>query len=103
MSAQNLEEVLGRHIRSLRIERRLTQLELAERSNVSVGSLQHLESGAPATTTTLLKVLQALGREDWLDALAPASDFNPLDLLEARRTRTPSPRSRVRHRRPSPT
>jgi transcriptional regulator with XRE-family HTH domain len=102
MSARNLEDVLGQHIRSLRMERRLTQLELAERSNVSVGSLQHLERGAPATTTTLLKVLQALGREDWLDALAPASEFNPLQLLETPRTRTRTPRSRVRHRRPSP-
>ena len=102
MKTDELEKVLGERVRDLRIRRRLTQAELAERANVSLGALKHLESGSPATTTTLVKVLRALGEERWIETLGPGSDpFNPLELLEARATRgrkTPRPK-RVRHRR----
>ena len=47
----------------------LTQAEVAERANVSLGALRHLESGSGATVSTLVKVLRALGQEDWLDHL----------------------------------
>ena len=85
MRTDELEKVIGRHIRSLRIGQGLTQVEVAERANISRGALKHLESGAGATIHTLVRVLRALGREDWLDSLEPGtSAFNPLDLLSAR-------------------
>lgn len=100
MPQDELEGTLGRNVRSLRISQSLTQSELASRANVSLGALQHLERGSGATTTTLVKVLRALGAEKWLDTLGPApARFNPLDVLaaakaEARRTKGPP---RVRH------
>jgi transcriptional regulator with XRE-family HTH domain len=98
---EELEARLGRSIRTVRVAQRRTQLELAELANISVGALKHLETGAGSTTATLVKVLKALGREDWLDTLAPAPDaFNPLALLEARQKearRVKGP-PRVRHR-----
>lgn len=96
-----IERELGRRLRELRVRQRLTQTELAERANVSVGALKHLESGAGATTTTLVKVLRALGQEGWIDSLGPTTSFNPLDLLDPRapRRRVTPPR-RVRHPRP---
>ena len=95
---EELEERLGERIRALRTARRLTQTELAEQANVSVGAVKHLESGTGATTTTLVKVLRALGKEDWVDSLAPAPEaFNPLRVLEAAQ-RAAKP-TRVRHRR----
>ena len=85
MRSDELEKVIGGHIRSVRIGQALTQAEVAERANVSLGALKHLESGAGATVRTLVKVLHALGREDWLDTLDPETHaFNPLDLLSAR-------------------
>ena len=104
MRGDELETVMGGRIRDLRIDRRLTQTELAEAANVSVGALKHLESGAGATTTTLVKVVRALGWEGWIDALGPGpTPFNPLELLEDRgrgRRRGARP-TRVRHRRPA--
>ncbi len=102
MRSDELERELGRRFRDLRVAKRLTQAELAEQANVSIGALQHLEGGSGSTTTTLAKVLRALGEERWIEALGPApAQFNPLELLETRRREgAANPRrTRVRHRR----
>jgi len=96
-----LEQRLGERLRALRIQRDLTQAELAEAANVSLGALKRLERGMGSTTTTLVSVLRALDQERWLDALGPApSRFNPLDVLEARNRRaartSDAPRVRAR-------
>ena len=85
MTTEELEQKLGDNVRAVRIANRLTQAELADRANISLGAVRHLEGAKGATTTTLVKVLRALNREGWLDALAPpTAPFNPLDLLDAR-------------------
>ena len=101
-TTDTLEATLGRNVRARRLARRLTQAEVAERANVSLGALKHLESGAGATVSTLVKVLKALGAEAWLDTLAPPPAlFDPMQLLEERQRaaarRVTGPR-RVRHR-----
>lgn len=106
MPRDELEPVLGRNIRSLRIARSLTQAELASQANVSLGALKHLESGSGATVNTLVRVLRALQMEDWLETLdRTPTPFNPLDVLAAQKAgarRTPPGRQRVRRpRRPS--
>jgi transcriptional regulator with XRE-family HTH domain len=101
-TTEELERTLGFGIRALRVARRLTQIELAERANLSPGAVKHLETGAGATTTTLVKVLRALDAESWLETVAPPpAPFDPLQLLEdrerqARRSKGPS---RVRQKR----
>lgn len=101
VASDELEQQLGTRIRALRAARRLTQTDLADRANVSVGALKHLESGAGATTTTLVKVLRALGEQRWIDTLGPAPEaFNPLEVLEARqRAARAAVPMRVRRRR----
>jgi len=71
---------LGTSIRKLRIDRNLKQDELAARAGISLHALQNLERGAGATVRTLVTVLRALGREDWLKTLAPSPTINPLTL-----------------------
>jgi transcriptional regulator with XRE-family HTH domain len=85
MRSDELETVIGRNVRTLRISQGVTQVDLAQRANISLGALKHLENGAGATVHTLVKTLRALGRDDWLDTLHPeAHQFNPLDLLSTR-------------------
>jgi transcriptional regulator with XRE-family HTH domain len=98
MSTVELERELGQNLRAVRIAGDLSQVELADLANISVGALQHLERGEGATTATLVKVLRALGREEWLSTLAPPAPFNPLELLEVRRkeARRSAAASRVR-------
>ena len=95
---ETLEIALGEGLRSQRIARRLTQVDLAERANVSVGALKNLESGRGSTTSTLVRVAHALDLDHWLAAVSPVeASFNPLDLLEPRRR--PSQRAPRRVRR----
>jgi transcriptional regulator with XRE-family HTH domain len=97
-TTDELEELLGRNVRATRIAQDLTQVELADRANVSLGSVKSLENGRGSTIATLVKVVRALDQQSWIDALRPPSRaFNPLDLLEAqeRRPRRPSERQRV--------
>ena len=101
MRTDELERRLGERLRALRIQHDLTQAELAEAANISLGALKRLERGQGSTTTTLVGVLGALGQERWIDSLAPAPPrFNPLDVLEARTRRaaksTGAPRVRRR-------
>lgn len=101
-----LEKRLGRLLRARRIAADLTQVELSDRANVSLGAVKNLESGRGSSVNTLMKVTRGLGAEDWLDALAPPAEprrFNPLDVLAAQqatvRSRDAAPR--VRRRRAS--
>ena len=98
--AGDLEQTLGTNVRARRIAAGLSQAELAERANVSVGAVKHLEQGTGSTTRTLTRVLGALGAEGWVDQLAPApAGFDPLELLAAR-TAVPGRPPRPRVRRP---
>lgn len=102
MRTEELEQRLGEHLRAIRIRRDLTQAELADAANVSLGALKRLERGMGSTTTTLVSVLRALGEEAWIDALGPAATrFNPLEILDARTREAakPSGAPRVRRRR----
>lgn len=56
---------LGHDLRALRLARNITQAALAARAGVSVHSLKNLERGV-ATVRTLVLVLLALQRDDWL-------------------------------------
>jgi transcriptional regulator with XRE-family HTH domain len=104
-TSEEFEHEVGAQVRVLRIARRLTQVELAELANVSLGALKSLEQGRGSTMSTFVRVLHALGRDEWLRSLqssAPSSaDFNPLDLLTPRRATSRRTIQRVRHTRSS--
>jgi transcriptional regulator with XRE-family HTH domain len=75
-----LANLLGQGIRKLRIDRNRKQAEIAAQAGISLHAMQNLESGAGATVRTLVTVLRALGREEWLKSLAPPATINPLTL-----------------------
>ena len=89
------EAVVGDHVRSARIANDLDQAALAAIANVSIGTLSNLERGKGSSLKTLIAVARALGRTDWLDALAPPVTVSPLQMLRAKKS---SPRQRVRVR-----
>jgi transcriptional regulator with XRE-family HTH domain len=93
--------LIGAGLRQRRIAAELTQEELSRRADVSLSSVKHLESGAGANLTTLVKVLRALGAEDWFTALTqPAQPaVSPMQLLRQGHRAAP-PRQRVRRPRP---
>jgi transcriptional regulator with XRE-family HTH domain len=95
---QTIEEwegTVGEQVRSARIAADLDQERLAALADISVGALSNLERGRGSSLKTLVAVVRALGRTDWLEALAPPVTVSPMQML---RSKQRSPRSRVRVR-----
>lgn len=78
-----LEAELGQQIRALRLSQGADQRSLAGASGVALSALKNLESGKGAALKTLIRVLKALGRADWLATLA---------VVDTTRQRTGRPR-----------
>lgn len=93
---EDLEQALGRHLRTLRLRLDLDQRELAARSGVALGVVKRLEAGRGATVKSFLKVLRTLGRAEWIHSLAPEVSISPLQMLKTKRPRRRASRKRER-------
>lgn len=96
--SKEFEKEFGQHLRELRLRQNLDQRLLAERAGVALNVIKNLEGGKGATVTSLIKVLRALGRTDWLNTLAPAVSVSPLQMLKAKKPK----RQRVSRKKVSP-
>lgn len=86
---------LGQVLREIRLRQNMDQRQLAERADVALNSVKRLETGKGTTVESFIKVLRALGREEWLESLAPRVTVSPLQMLKAgRSTRQRASRSR---------
>lgn len=80
-------EELGQQLRDLRLRQNIDQRQLAKRAGVALNVVKNLEAGKGATVTSMVKVLRALSRVDWLGSLAPAVSVSPLQMLKGRPSR----------------
>ena len=87
----DLETQVGEAIRACRLDRNIDQATLAARAGISLTAFKRLEAGRGSTVRTLVSVLRTLGRESWLDTLAPVATINPLTM-----THSAQPRQRAR-------
>jgi transcriptional regulator with XRE-family HTH domain len=83
----DLEAELGSKLRLLRLDRNLDQATLAQRAGVGLNSVKRLELGQGSTTRTMISVLRALGREEWLNTIAPVATINPLTMPRSAKPR----------------
>lgn len=74
------EAEFGAQVRRARLLADIDQRTLADTANISPVTLSKLENGQGSTLSTIIKVLRALGREDWLETLEPAPKVSPLAL-----------------------
>ncbi|QKO20912.1 helix-turn-helix transcriptional regulator [Rhodoferax sp. BAB1] len=86
-----LEVTLGEQIRAARLLRNLSQEALARDAGVSRTAVRNLEGGKGATVETLVRVLKAMERTDWISMLQPTVTISPLQMLKSI-----SPRQRAR-------
>ncbi len=80
---------LGAQLRMLRTRAGFDQAELAALANSSAGAIKNLENGKGSSLNTLLKVIRALNRTDWLELLAPIIPISPMQMLKAKRKTQP--------------
>lgn len=72
---------LGKRIKAIRLDRKLSQLALAKHSGVSLRTVQSLETAVRHTSLlNLLRVLRSLRRLDNLDAALAPPTLSPIEL-----------------------
>lgn len=76
-----LQAELGAQLRRERISQRLEQQALAARAGVARAAVSRVENGQGGTIGTLLAIVRALGRDDWLAGFAPLVAVAPMDLI----------------------
>jgi transcriptional regulator with XRE-family HTH domain len=86
---------LGDRLARHRLNRNLTQDQLARKAGVSKRTIVRLENGQSSQVTNLVRVLRALGLLGNLDVLVPAPVASPIEALKAkaRERRRASPAS----------
>jgi putative transcriptional regulator len=87
---------LGERLARTRLERNLSQQSLADEAGVSKRTVERLEAGEGVKSSSLVRVLRALGLLEALDRLVPEPLPSPIERLALqgrRRRRAGSPRS----------
>ncbi|APJ03053.1 helix-turn-helix domain-containing protein [Silvanigrella aquatica] len=78
---QELEIMLGENIKALRLQRNLDRQSLCQQAGVSLNALKNLENAKGSALMTLIRVLKALGNEDWVQNFSPKVTVNPLHMV----------------------
>ncbi len=76
---------LGERLARQRLQRNLTQEQLAREAGVSKRTLIRLEKGESSQVTNLIRVVRALGLLANLDAFVPPPLPSPIEQLRSRR------------------
>jgi putative transcriptional regulator len=75
-------EELGARLRRIRLERNLSQAELAEAAGIGRVTLQRIEDGQSASLTSLVRILRALSLLEGLNQLVPEPVPSPIEELK---------------------
>lgn len=74
--------LLGERISTHRLNKNLTQAQLAKEAGVSHSTLTRMEAGDASNTTNLIRVLRALGILENLDLVVPEPTVSPIQQLK---------------------
>ncbi len=85
MSDPAVVKEIGRLVQQMRLNRNLTQEELATRSGVNRVTISRFEGGQAATLLTLIQILRALDKLDILDTFHEEAETSPLQLLNLKK------------------
>ena len=94
---------LGTQLKKMRLAQNKSQAEVATSAGLNRTTIVKLEAGRPATLTTLVQVLRALGRLELLDAFEQRSRLSPMQIMEQEETYQKKQRKRAsKPRKPKP-
>jgi transcriptional regulator with XRE-family HTH domain len=91
---------LGQEIKRMRLERNLSQSDIAQHTGLDRSTVQRLEGGRAATLLTVVQVLRALDRLDLLDPWVQERKATPMMLLEQEEAYQRQKRKRAGRQRP---
>lgn len=78
-------EGLGQRMARKRLERNLTQDDLAKEAGVSRATVRRLEAGRSTQLANLIRILGALGLAQNFGSLVPETGMRPLEAVERKR------------------
>jgi transcriptional regulator with XRE-family HTH domain len=88
ITAQNTDAAvlreLGARLRRTRLERNLSQGQLAKEAGVGRMTVQRIEAGESASLRSFVRVLRVLGLLEGIDRLVPEPPPSPIDQLKRR-------------------
>ena len=84
MSDKAILAELGERLSRRRLNRNMTQEELAVASGVARRLVQRLEGGRGCSLENLMRILRALGMLGQLDAFLPEAEISPLQMAKTR-------------------
>ena len=89
-----LQAQFGDTITRLRLQKGISQIDVAAKANIAVTSIIRLEAGKGGNLSTFIKVLKALDSASWLNTLAPIITVSPMDIVNRvpKRQRVYAPR-----------
>ena len=79
MTDDAIIQTIGEYIRSVRLDRDLTQQQLGERAGVHRTTIRDLELGKRSTLLTLIQVLRALDQLQTLKNFKVSKELSPLE------------------------
>ena len=82
MTDKALLKEIGQRLRTLRLNRNLSQEQLADSAGISRITVGECERGGSVNMLTMVQILRALDQLENLDALLPAPGLSPLQLAK---------------------
>ena len=89
--------MIGERLREWRVSRGFTQKEIIERSGVSRGAIQRLETGSDVAFSTIIAVTRSLDLIDHLNLFLPEPEPTIKSLKEVQNTVSTRRRVRKKH------
>ena len=80
MSDQAILEEIGSRLKSRRLNRNLTQQEVADQAGLTRTTIGECERGASSSMLTVVRILRVLGALEELDSFLPDAGPSPLQL-----------------------
>lgn len=73
---------IGKKIRRMRLRQNITQMSLAEQSQISVSSVKKIENGEIGSFDSLMRILRVLGDLDIFSPLLKDDEMSPNEYLK---------------------
>jgi transcriptional regulator with XRE-family HTH domain len=85
LSDNALFKEIGKKLKQMRLNKNITQDELAKISGLDRTTISQLENGRPATLLTLVQVLRALDKLELLNIFSTEPEISPLEAAKLKR------------------
>lgn len=82
LSDERVLAVMGDRIEQERLQRDMTQTELASRAGIGLRTLKKFEAGQPTSLLTFLAILRGLELLDRMDLIVPEVPISPVQLAK---------------------